>query len=121
MKLDLTKEFYKLYDEGYIYDEDENGRNMSYGEYLAISDYLWEFVEDELKYYRNFADAYEAYDEIIGTADDDTKMFMGISDDDYFYFSIDEDNGTYSVDGECPEVLKKLFKEFEKETDLERY
>ena len=42
------------------------------------------------------------------------------SNDDYFYFSIDEDEGTNTFSGEVPSVLEKLFKEFQKETDLER-
>ena len=113
----LDDEFYTLIDEGYIYDEDENGMNMSYGEYIAVSDDLWEVLEDELKYYRDFPSAYEEYKEIIDNTSDDALMFMNGADD-YFYFEINEDEGTYSVDGEVPFVLEKLFKQFEKETDL---
>ena len=116
----LDDEFYTLVDEGYIYDEDENGMNMSYGEYSAVSDDLWEVLENELKYYRDFPTAYEEYKEIIDNTSDDAKMFMGISDDEYFYFEINEDEGTYSFSGEVPSVLEKLFKEFQKETDLIR-
>lgn len=116
----LDKEFYDLVKEGYIYDEDENGMNMSYGEYATVSDDLWEVLEDELKSYRDFPSAYDAYVEIMDNTSDDAKMFMGVSDEDYFYFSIDEDEGTYDFDGEVPFILEKLFKEFQKETDLER-
>ena len=116
----LDKEFYNLVEEGYIYDEDENGMNMSYGEYASVSDDLWEVLADELKRYRDFPSAYDAYEEIMNNTSDDAKMFMGVSDDDYFYFSIDEDEGTYTFGGEVPSVLEKLFKEFQKETDLER-
>lgn len=115
----LDKRFYELIDEGYIYDEDENGMNMSYGELVAVSDDLWETLENELKYYDDFPNAYEAYTEIMDNTSDDTKMFMGVSDE-YFYFEINEDEGTYSVDGEIPFILEKLFKEFQKETDFER-
>ena len=114
----LDKEFYDLVEEGYIYDEDENGMNMSYGEYASISDDLWEVLADELKYYRDFPSAYDAYIEIMDNTSDDAKMFMSGSDDD-FYFSIDEDEGTYTFSGEVPFILEKLFKEFRKETDLE--
>lgn len=116
----LDKEFYDLVEEGYIYDEDENGMNMSYGEYATVSDDLWEVLEDELKRYRDFPSAYDAYVEIMNNTSDDAKLFMGVSDEDYFYFSIDEDEGTYDFDGDVPFILEKLFKEFQKETDLER-
>ncbi len=114
----LDKEFYDLVEEGYIYDENENGMNMSYGEYASVSDDLWEVLEDELKRYRDFPSAYDAYVEIMDNTSDDAKMFMAGSDDD-FYFSIDEDEGTYTFSGEVPFILEKLFKEFQKETDLE--
>ena len=116
----LDDEFYDLVEQGYIYDEDENGMNMSYGEYAAVSDDLWEVLADELNRYRDFPSAYDAYEEIMNNTGDDAKMFMGVSDDDYFYFSIDEDEGTYTFSGEVPSVLEKSFKKFQKETDLER-
>lgn len=116
----LDKEFYDLYEQGYIYDEDENGMNMSYGEYVAVADDLWEVLENELKHYRDFPSAYDAYEEIMNNTSDDAKMFMGVSDDDYFYFEINEDEGTYDFSGEVPQVIEKLFKQFQKETDLER-
>jgi hypothetical protein len=116
----LDDEFYDLIEQGYIYDEDENGMNMSYGEYSAVADDLWEVLEDELKYYRDFPSAYDAYEEIMNNTSDDAKMFMGVSDDDYFYFEINEDENTYSFSGEVPTVLEKLFKKFLKETDFER-
>ena len=116
----LDDELYDLIEQGYIYDEDENGMNMSYGEYVAVSDDLWETLENELEYYRDFPSAYDAYNEIMDNTSDDAKMFMGISDDDYFYFEINEDENTYSFSGEVPTALEKLFKKFLKETDFER-
>jgi len=118
----LNDELYDLIDEGYIYDEDEdeNGMNMSYGEYVAVSDDLWETLENELEHYRDFPSAYDAYNEIMDNTDDDAKMFMGVSDDDYFYFEMNEDENTYSFSGEVPTVLEKQFKKFLKETDFER-
>jgi len=115
----LDKRFYELVDEGYIYDEDEDGMNMSYGELASVSDELWETLEDELKYYDDFQEAYDVYMEIMDNTSDDAKMFMTGSDE-YFYFEVDEDEGTYSVDGEVPFVLEKLFKQFQKNTDLVR-
>lgn len=116
----LDDELYDLIEQGYIYDEDENGMNMSYGEYVAVSDDLWETLENELEYYRDFPSAYDAYNEIMDNTSDDAKMFMGVSDDDYFYFEINEDENTYSFSGEVPTVLEKQFKKFLKETDFER-
>jgi hypothetical protein len=116
----LDDELYDLIEQGYIYDEDENGMNMSYGEYVAVSDDLWETLENELEYYRDFPSAYDAYNEIMDNTSDDAKMFMGVSDDDYFYFEINEDENTYNFSGEVPTVLEKLFKKFLKETDFER-
>lgn len=115
----LDKRFYELVDEGYIYDEDEDGMNMSYGELVAVSDDLWETLEDELKYYDDFQEAYDVYMDIMDNTSDNAKMFMTGSDE-YFYFDINEDEGTYSVDGEIPFILEKLFKKFQKETDFER-
>lgn len=115
----LDERFYELVDEGYIYDEDEDGMNMSYGEFVAVSDDLWETLEDELKYYDDFQEAYDVYMDIMDNTGDDAKMFMTGSDE-YFYFEADEDEGTYSVDGEVPFVLEKLFKQFQKNTDLVR-
>ena len=110
--LNLTKEFYNLIDEGFIYDKDENGLGMSYGEYDAIATYLWELVEDELKGCRDTEEAYDRFVEIIETADDDTRMFMGYSDEGMFEFDVDYEDGTYGITGECPDVLKPFLDEF---------
>ena len=115
----LDNEFYKLFDEGYIYDEDENGMNMSYGEYAEIDDDLWEVLENEVKKYRDFQSAYDAVKDIIDNTGDDALMFMsGIDDFNDFYFEIDEDEGTYRIDGKVPPILSKLFDKFKKETDF---
>lgn len=113
--INLTKEFYNLIDEGFIYDEDENGLNMSYGEYDAIATYLWELVEDELKGCQDIEEAYDCFNEIMETADDDTKMFMNYTDEDLFEFDVDYEDGTYEVIGECPDVLKPFLDEFLKD------
>ena len=48
--LNLTSLFYGLFEEGYIYEEDENGHNMSYGEYVPEQvSALAELYFDELR------------------------------------------------------------------------
>lgn len=80
--LNLTNEFYKLINEGFIYEEDENGHNMSYGEYAAIEEHGRELIFEELSKYDNRLDCLEAFEEIMQTADDDAAMFFGLNEDD---------------------------------------
>ena len=114
--LNLTDVFYDLYNSGYIYDEDENGHNMSYGELAAISDYFWGLVEEELESYYTFEEKIDAFTDIVNSADDDTLMFWNWDGD--FYFEIDEDAGTYDFDGTLPYCLKDAWEDFVATTDL---
>lgn len=116
--LNLTDVFYNLIDDGYIYDTDENGYNMSYGEYAAISDYMWECVVDELNNYYGFEEKLDAFNDIVSTADDDTCSFWGWNPNNDFYFDIDEDEGTYDCGGVLPIILKEDWEEWKSETDL---
>jgi len=116
--LNLTDVFYDLIDEGYIYDTDEEGYNMSYGEYAAISDYMWECVQDELDNYYGFEEKLNAFKEIADSADDDTCTFWGWNQDNDFYFEINEDEGTYDCGGTLPYILKDDWEEWKSETDL---
>lgn len=117
--INLTDVFYDLIDDGYIYDEDENGKNMSYGEYVAISDYFWEVIEDELSNYYGFEDKLDAFIEMNNSADDDTRMFWGWDADNDFYFDVDEENGTYDCSGVLPIILKDDWLEWKEYTDLQ--
>lgn len=118
--INLTDIFYDLIDEGYIYDEDGNGHNMSYGEYSAISEYFWLCVEEELDNYNGFEAKLEAFKEMADSADDDTRMFWGWNDENDFYFDIDEENGTYDCSGVLPYCLEDAWNEWVDTTDLER-
>ena len=40
----LDRIFYQLLEDGFIYDIDNNGKNMSYGEYFAIQNYFIELI-----------------------------------------------------------------------------
>ena len=84
--INLTELFYGLIEDGFIYEEDENGLNMSYGEYVAIAEYFYEAVvealREEVGYTTDIEKLAEVYNELITTADDDTRMFAGIGDND---------------------------------------
>ena len=84
--INLTSLFYDLINDGFIYEEDENDLNMSYGEYAAIYDHFFNAIVEDLKeevgYNATIEELTEKYNEIIATADDDTRMFAGIGDDD---------------------------------------
>lgn len=118
--LNLTDVFYDIWQDGYIYDEDENGMNMSYGEYAAISDYFWECIEDELSNYYGFEEKLEAWNDILSTATDDVYLFWNWDQDNDFYFDIDEENGTYDCSGTLPTCLRDDWEEWKQYTDLQR-
>ena len=108
--INLTALFYDLIDDGFIYEEDENGLNMSYGEYAAIYDYFFNAIVEDLKeevgYNATIEELTDKYNELIATADDDTRMFAGIGDDDTVaYAKYYRDNG-YFID-----ILKALEEE----------
>lgn len=108
--VNLTDLFYGLIDDGFIYDEDENGLNMSYGEYIAIAEYFFENIiealREEVGYNTTIEELADKYNELIVTADDDTRMFAGIGDDDtVVYPEYYRDNEYFKT------VLKALEKE----------
>jgi hypothetical protein len=107
--IDLTEKFYDLIEEGYIYDEDENGLNMSYGEYVAIQEYGLELIEEELTGIYNIIEFLETAKELIDTADDDTRMFFGIELDEDIY--IDEEDPLNSYIGY--EAIKTIMDKIE--------
>ena len=107
--VDLTKKFYELIDEGFIYDTDEKGFNMSYGEYFAIQEYGWELIKEELTGIYNIIEFLETAQELIDTADDDTRMFFGIELDGYIY--IDEEDPLNSYIGY--EAIKTIMDKIE--------
>ena len=108
--INLTALFYDLIEEGYIYEEDENGLNMSYGEYVAIAEHFFENIVEALKeevgYNATIEELTDKYNELIETADDDTRMFAGIGDDDTVaYAEYYKDNGYFT------DILKALEEE----------
>ena len=116
----MTEEFYKLVDNGYIYEEDSDGYNMSYGEYADVSGMLWSVVESELSSCNSMEEAYDKWCDLVDSADDDTKMFWGLSEEEeYFEFWVDRDEGTYHVYGDCPWPLKRFLDDFKQEARIE--
>ncbi len=124
----LTDLMYELLNEGIIYEEDENGLGMSYGEEAAIIDYLRGYVEEQLERASTLEEGIRIYKEIVIYSDDDGKMFAGIDEDDeevVYLFSEeyveDEDGGGHNI-YVCsdPEritfrALKELWEEYEGE------
>jgi hypothetical protein len=116
--LNLTSVFYELIEDGFIYETNENGTGMSYGELAEISNYFWELVEAELLGL-DIIDKIETYISILKTADDDTAGFMGLDDEllgAYFYY--DEDERTIDYYG-LPDFLESELKEYIIEYELE--
>ena len=95
----LTTVFYDLIDNGYIYEIDEDGYNMSYGEYVAIQDYFYETIieeiNNEINYNTTKAELAMLLSEILNTADDDTLLYAGYTD---YYIDYDTDTNTVETD-----------------------
>ena len=116
----LNKIFDELWDAGYIYDEDENGRGMSYGEICAVDDYLWESLIEELNSYNNIIEKIDAYNNIIKNAVDDVWLFMSIDEDDaYVWIDYDEYNNTIDYSN-IPEMFREELEMFIIENDIEK-
>lgn len=114
--INLTHLFYELLNEGYIYEENEDGLNMSYGEYAAICDYALDEIKSSLSGIYDIIEFLEKAEKIIESADDDAKMFFGLTDDNSYIY-IDYDN---PVNSEIGDYIKDLmidvnFDEYEKE------
>ena len=93
--LNLTNLFYDLVENGWIYEEDENGLAMSYGEYMAVTDYAWNLIREELEPITDKVQFLETAKEIFDSADDDAAMFFGLEEDDqYLYIEEDEPDKT---------------------------
>ena len=107
--INLTDIFYELLGEGYIYEEDEDGLNMSYGEYAAICEYVWDKIKSSLSGIYDIIEFLETASEIFETADDDACMFFGLNDDEKF-IEIDYDDPSNSYVGES---LREIMNDIE--------
>ena len=89
--LDLTSLLYDLIDEGYIYDTDENGMGMSYGEYMAIANHGYSKIMDAVEQCSDMHELAYTFAEIMNSADDDAAGFFNISDEDRYIYIDDEE------------------------------
>ena len=104
----LDKLFDELRDEGFIYDTDENGHQMSYGEYAAVNQAFEETLLEEVQSYTDFESAADALKDLMDCSDDVRCFFYAEQYDNFDYYI--EEDGTvelYSV----PETLKDFFEE----------
>lgn len=109
----LDKIFYELLENGFIYDEDENGMNMSYGEYGAINKHFEECLLEEFDKYTELEDALEFLIETRDNASDDVRLFFAMDEYDNFYYYIDEnEDGERTIElVNIPENLKDRINE----------
>ena len=104
----LDDVFYELWDEGFIYEEDENGFNMSYGEYAAINKHFEECLLEEFDKHTDLEEALEFLTKTIDDASDDVRLFFVMDEYDNFYYYIDEnEDGEKTIElTNIPDVLK---------------
>lgn len=112
----LDKLFDELRDEGFIYDTDENGLCMSYGEYAAVNQAFEEALLEEVQSYTDFESAADALKDLMDCSDD-VRCFFYTEQYEDFDYSI-EDDGTIDM-WNVPETLKDLFEELKERYDDE--
>lgn len=103
--------FYELWNEGYIYEEDENGENMSYGEYIAIDQYFQDFIREKIEECYDFKEAVEFIENEVKCCGDDVRIFTNLDEFDDFYIDVDEYENkitAYNV----PEILQDKLEEY---------
>lgn len=114
----LDQLFYEIWSEGYIYDEDENGHNMSYGEYAAIAAEFEEAVLNQVRFCTDFEDAAETLKDTMNCTDD-VRCFFNSEEYDNFDYYIN-DNGIVEM-WSVPSTLKELFEELKEKYEEEHY
>lgn len=108
----LDKLFNELWHEGYIYETDENGYNMSYGELIAIQDEFEKTLLDEVKSCTDFESAAETLKDMMCCGDDVRIFFYTEPYDDFDYYI--EDDGTVELYN-VPETLREFFEELKED------
>lgn len=112
----LNKLFHELWEDGYIYDTDENGYNMSYGEYAAVNDAFENTLLEEVKSYTDFEEAADKLKELTDCSDD-VRIFFNMEEYDNFNYYINDD-GTIEM-WSVPETLKDFFEGLKEEYEEE--
>lgn len=109
----LDKLFNELRDAGYIYETNENGRNMSYGEYAAVNAAFENMLLAEVKGCTDFESAAEELKELTDCSDD-VRCFFYVEEYEDFDYEIDEDTGTVELYN-VPETLREFFEELKED------
>ena len=107
----LDSIFYQLLEDGFIYDTDSNGKNMSYGEYLAIQNYFIELIEERIEECVDFLEVVDFIEKEVKGCIDDVKLFVNLEDFEDFYFYLDDYNKeitAYNV----PKIIENKFNDF---------
>lgn len=116
--VNLTDLFYEIWNEGYIYEEDENGYGMSYGEYAEINYMFEQAVVDEVVKVDDLEEARQKLEEIMDAATDDVRCFMDAEDYDNFNYYYDKRSGRVYLDN-VPDMLEEYFKELAEKYEYE--
>ena len=107
----LESLFYKLLEDGFIYETDSNGKNMSYGEYVAIQDYFLESIKEEIENCVDFLEVVKFLEDEVKDCIDDVKLFVDLEDFENFYFYLD-DYDKEIIAYNVPKVIQNKFNEF---------
>ena len=115
----LDKLFNELRDAGHIYETNENGRTMSYGEYAAVNTAFENKLLKAVKSCYDFEEAAEELKELVDCSDD-VRAFFYVEEYEDFDYEIDEETGTVDMYN-VPEKLKEHFEELKEQyEDLHR-
>jgi hypothetical protein len=114
----LERLFYELIEEGFIYDTDENGLGMSYGEYAAINDEIENTLVNEMLNCDDLETAIETLESLLSCSDD-VRLFCYLEEYDEMYCYINDDGSVqlYNV----PARLKDFFEELKERYEDEHY
>ena len=117
METALEKRFYEMCDDGFIYNESEDGKAMSYGEYAAVADELQDTLEDKLSGLPFDQKLDVLRDEL--RCSDDVRIFLDLEPYEDFLSNIYEEeiDGKYywKLDGDTdqyPESLVDAYNEY---------
>ena len=114
----LDKRFDELRDEGFIYSEpDENGKDMSYGEYIAVREDLENTLIEAIKD-RPFDQMVDRLKEALDCGDD-VRIFLDLDPYEDFVSNLSEEeiNGEeylklYGDPDQYPEFLVNAYNEY---------
>lgn len=114
----LERLFYELIDEGFIYETDENGLGMSWGELAAVNDEIEDTLVDEMLRCIDLEDALETLENLLSCSDD-VRLFCCLAEYDEMYCCINDDGSVELYD--APERLKDFFEELKERYEDEHY